>query len=144
MIRLFLFFFCLLVARASHPAELVIGEVWVRVPIGQAKLTAGYLKIQNTSETDDSLISAKAAGVARIEVHRTSMGKEGVTRMRPINALDIPAGETVALQQGANHLMLIGVEVALSDGDNLPLTVTFEKAGELRVDAIVTRINPFP
>ncbi len=53
-------------------------------------------------------------------------------KMRPVSALDIPPGSTVALGTGGYHVMLTGLRQPLAVGDKVPLTLTFEKAGAAR------------
>jgi copper(I)-binding protein len=64
-------------------------------------------------------------------------GKEGdaMMGMRPIESLELPAGEEVSLEPGGYHIMLFELKAPIADGDTIPVTLTFEKAGEVTVDA---------
>lgn len=124
-------------------ADISVADAWVRPTIGQATVTAGYLSILNSGLESDRLIAVEADGVAKTEVHRTSMAENGVMRMRPVNGLDIPAGENVTFKQGADHLMLMGVATPLKDGDEISLTLRFERSGAIQVNAVVARRDPF-
>jgi copper(I)-binding protein len=53
--------------------------------------------------------------------------------MRPVEAIEIPAGQTVTLQPGGFHLMLIGLKEPLIQGQAVPVTLRFERAGEVPV-----------
>jgi copper(I)-binding protein len=57
--------------------------------------------------------------------------------MRPVDALTIPAGETVALDPGGFHVMLIDPVAPLAEGGQVRLVLTFEAAGEIEVLADV-------
>ena len=58
----------------------------------------------------------------------------GVMKMRELtDGLAIPAGGTVALKPGSYHVMLIGLKKPLAAGDLFPLTLNFEKAGNVSV-----------
>jgi copper(I)-binding protein len=62
------------------------------------------------------------------------MAMEGnVMKMRQIDRLALPAGKTVQLSPGGYHLMLLGLKAPLKAGDSFPLTLKFEKAGEVTV-----------
>jgi copper(I)-binding protein len=62
------------------------------------------------------------------------MKMEGsVMRMRSVVGIEIGAGETVALRPGGYHLMLVNLKHPLGEGEDVPLTLTFEKAGSLDV-----------
>ncbi len=55
--------------------------------------------------------------------------------MRPIDSLELPAGEEVSLEPGGYHIMLLDLKKPITDGDTIQVTLTFEKAGEVTVDA---------
>ena len=51
--------------------------------------------------------------------------------------IEVPAGGQVELKPGGYHVMLIGLMRDLSDGEKFPLTLQFEKGGEVTVEAEV-------
>jgi copper(I)-binding protein len=58
----------------------------------------------------------------------------GVMKMRPIeNGLTIEPGKTVKLAPGGYHLMMMDLKNPLKQGDKLPITLEFEKAGKVQV-----------
>ena len=61
----------------------------------------------------------------------------GMMGMQPIARLEIPAGGTVELMPGSYHIMLIDLKQELKAGDKIEITLTFEKAGEVKVTAEV-------
>ena len=70
-----------------------------------------------------------------------------VMQMRPLAALDIPAGQPVTLKPGGEHIMLIGLNGPLREGQSFPLTLTFEKAGAQEVSVAVEKpgaVGPAP
>jgi copper(I)-binding protein len=124
--------------------DITVTDAWVRATIGQAIVTAGYVTIANTGETDDRLLSVRAEGVAKAEVHRTTTGEGGIMRMRLVAVLEIPAGEKAVFKGGGDHLMLTGIATPLKEDEEILLTLTFEHAGEVAVVARVARRDPFP
>jgi len=66
--------------------------------------------------------------------HGTS-GDHSTMTMREVDAIEVPAGETVSLEPGGFHLMLIDLAGPIEMGDTIPVTLTFERAGEVEVDA---------
>lgn len=103
------------------------------IPASAGKTAAGYFSITNHGSTSDSLVAIKA-DVPHATVHATETDASGVSRMTPVPALEIPAGGTVTLQPGGLHVMFMGLAHPLADGDQLPATLVFEKAGEVAVD----------
>ncbi|MEQ8290990.1 MAG: copper chaperone PCu(A)C [Roseovarius sp.] len=96
-----------------------------------AKSGGGYLAITNTGESDDALIGAKA-DFPKVQIHE-SYEEDGVARMRHVEKLEIPAGETVELAPGGYHVMFMGLSDPFEAGTEIPVTLVFEKAGEVEV-----------
>jgi len=66
-----------------------------------------------------------------------TMASGGMMGMRPVARLDIPAGGKVELKPGGYHIMLIELTRELKVGDKVEITLTFEKAGDVKVTAEV-------
>jgi copper(I)-binding protein len=116
---------------AVSPLRIEAG--WVRATPPGAQAGAAYFNLTNTGKTPDRLLGGSAPGVKRVEVHEMSV-TGGVMRMRPLtDGLALPAGGTVALKPGGYHIMLIGLDGPLKAGSALPLTLRFEKAGQVTV-----------
>jgi len=64
-------------------------------------------------------------------------GGHGTMAMRQVEGIDIPAGGEVMLEPGGFHIMLFDLAGPLTVGDTVPVTLTFEQAGEVKVDAEV-------
>lgn len=113
--------------------DLVITQPWSRATPGGAKVAGGYLAIENKGGTADRLIGGTTDVAGAVEVHEMSE-KDGVMTMRPLNSgLTIEAGKSVKLAPGGYHLMLMGLKSGLKQGDKLPITLEFEKAGKVKV-----------
>ena len=94
-------------------AEIIVSNAWVRMSVGQAVVTAGYVTLQNTGNDLERLNGVSAQGVAKTEMHRTVTGDSGMMRMRPVESIEIPAGGAIAFRSGGDHLMLMWIEQAL-------------------------------
>jgi hypothetical protein len=112
--------------------DLVITQAWSRAA-AQGGQGAGYLTIANRGAAADRLLAASSPAAGRMELH--SMIRDGdVMRMREVPAIDLPAGQTVSLRPGGLHLMFIGLGQPLRQGETVPVTLRFERAGEVRID----------
>jgi copper(I)-binding protein len=60
-------------------------------------------------------------------------------RMRPLTAIDIPAGQTVTLSPGGTHIMLLGLTQPLREGQSFPLTLSFDHAGQREVTVVIEK-----
>ena len=110
-----------------------VERAWTRQPPPGAKVAAAYATITNTGTRPDRLIGGGIAHAERVEVHTMSM-EGGVMRMARLDdGLTIEPGETVVLAPGGPHLMLIGIGNAPKAGSTVPLTLRFERAGEVTV-----------
>lgn len=106
--------------------DVQLGGAWARATAAGKPTSAAYLTISNRGGADDSLVGvSSSSGTA--EVHSTSMDG-GIMRMRKIDRLAIPAGETVKLEPGGTHVMLTGLRDPLVTGRTIELTLRFEKS----------------
>ena len=131
----------LLAAIAHAQSAPKVEDAWARPTVAGQAAGGGFLKI--TSPTADRLIAASAPVSKSVELHRMQMDGN-VMRMRQVPAIDIPAGKTVELKPGGLHVMFIGLMQPLDDGATFPLTLRFEKAGEVKVDVKVTTRAAMP
>ena len=95
--------------------------------------------ISNKAGQPDRLVAARSPVSASMELHNMTMDG-GVMRMREIAGIDLPAGGKVLMHRGSKegyHLMLMGLKKPLEAGQVIPVTLVFEKAGELEVKASV-------
>lgn len=86
----------------------------------------------------DRLIGIASPVAGKAELHET-MSDNGVMKMRGVASLPVPANGKVALQPGGYHVMLIGLTQPLVVGQSVPVTLTFEKAGAITVQASVAK-----
>lgn len=103
-----------------------VANAWVRAPAPGQKTVAAYLEL--TSEHDAALVAAGTPAAARVEMHSSSVDG-GVMRMRALPRIELPAGQTVKLAPGGNHLMLLEMKQPLKPGDKVALTLSIQPAG---------------
>lgn len=127
-------------ARAAEP-EIGLSDAWARPTLGAGRTTAAYVTITNSGSNADRLTAVDAPGAGSVEIHTAGM-ENGVMRMRRLEGLDIPAGETVAMAPGGYHIMIIDVEEPVQVGATVPLTLTFETSGNVTIDATVSMTPP--
>jgi len=122
------------VAAAEIKAgDLAISQAWSRATPGGAKVAGGFLTIENKGTTADRLLSGTAEIAGKVEIHEMSMDN-GVMKMRPLDkGLPIEPGKTVLLAPGGYHIMLMDLKAGLKQGEKVPVTLQFEKAGKVQV-----------
>ncbi len=104
-------------------------------------MTGVYLQITNTGDEADRLVDVQTS-IGMAEIHEMQMEND-VMRMSPVDGVDIPAGETVRLQPGGLHIMVMGLQHPLTEGDTLDLTLMFESGAVITVEAWVSH-TPIP
>jgi hypothetical protein len=110
-------------------AEVTVLDAWVRGTVEGQTSTAGYMTLR--SDTGGRLVSVTSPVAARCSVHEMTMAGN-LMRMRALDSLPVPAGGTVELQEGHDHLMLEGLSRSLKEGDTVHLTLTFVDAAGKR------------
>ncbi len=119
-------------AEEVRAGDLVITQAWSRATPGGAKIGGGFLTIENKGSTPDRLIGGSADVAGKVEVHEMAMNN-GVMTMRALDkGLTIEPGKTVKLAPGGYHLMMFDLKSPLKQGDKLPVTLEFEKAGKVK------------
>ena len=128
-------------ADDTRAGDLVISQAWSRATPGGAKTGGGYLTIENKGTASDRLVAASGDFAGRVEIHEMAV-KDGVMTMRPLDkGLAIDPGKTVKLAPGGYHLMLMELKTPLKQGDKLPVTLEFEKAGKVTVSLDVQGVG---
>jgi periplasmic copper chaperone A len=113
--------------------DLVITQAWSRATPGGAKVAGGYLTIQNKGSAADRLIGGSTDVADKVQVHEMAT-TSGVMTMRPLDkGLSIEPGKTVKLTPGGYHLMLLDLKSPLKQGDQVLVTLEFEKAGKVKL-----------
>jgi copper(I)-binding protein len=123
-------------AASAQTSQLEVSNAWARATPAKAETGAAYVTI--LSPTPDRLLSASSPVAKKTELHTMEMAGM-VMKMRPLAGLDIPAGQPVALKPGSEHIMLIGLQQPLREGQSFTLTLNFEKAGARTVSVAVEK-----
>ena len=118
-------------AQEVKAGDLVITQAWSRATPSGAKIAGGYLTIENKGSAPDRLVGGGGDIAGKVEIHEMAMNN-GVMTMRPLDkGLAIEPGKTVKLAPGGLHLMLMDLKNPLKQGDKVPVTLQFEKAGKV-------------
>jgi copper(I)-binding protein len=116
-----------------------VSDAYIRgLPPGQS-VTAAFMTLNNSSERACRLVGASSAISSSAEIHAHSH-HNGRMSMRPVDEVNIPAGNVVSLEPGGYHLMLFGLKHSLKEGDEHSITLFFEGCPELKVVAPVRSV----
>jgi len=140
-VRLFGFVSALVLTAGLHTASwanddklgnLTLTDAWVRASVPGQINGAGYLQINNAGNAEDKLVGVSSDAALRIELHSV-VTEQGVAKMREVNSISIPANSMVKLAPGGYHIMFLQLTGPFKQDGTVPVTLKFEKAGEVRV-----------
>jgi copper(I)-binding protein len=142
MLRRIFYVVILLLGFDAHAADLTVEQPWARATPGRASTGAAYLTLVNRGKEPDQLLGVATPAAAKVELHgyqRSQSAAAGahqghVMAMRPVAQIEVKPGETVILRPDGVHVMLIGLKAPLKEGERLPLTLRFVRAGEVRIE----------
>lgn len=120
--------------------DLTIEHAWSRATIGADRPGIFYVEITNNGTTDDALVRVASPAAGMPMLHETVV-TDGVASMPHAMSIPVPAGQKVMLAPGGYHGMLMGLVAALKEGDNFPMTLTFEQAGDVTVNVDVLSLR---
>ena len=117
-----------------HLGSLNISAPFTRATLPNAPVGGGFVSIENTGAEADRLVSATSPAAKVVQIHEMAMEGD-VMKMRELtDGLEIPAGETVTLSPGGLHLMFMSLNQAFVEGETVPVTLVFEKAGSVELE----------
>ncbi len=113
--------------QTGWAATVTVTDAWVRATVPGQKVSGAYMQIQ--SDVDARLISVSSPVVPQVEVHEMKMDGD-VMRMRALKSVVLPKGQTVALEPGGFHMMLLNLKKPIVAGDMIPMTLVVESDGK--------------
>jgi copper(I)-binding protein len=122
-------------ASSSTPASSVTAaDPWVKAV--DTGMTAAFVDLTSTSDTELVLVSASTPASSVVELHEMAM-KDGEMVMQPKEGgIPVPANGSATLEPGGDHIMLMDVTEPIKPGDTVSLTLTFDDGSTLEVEAI--------
>jgi copper(I)-binding protein len=122
-------------------ADIAIPQAWSRATPKGAEVAAGYLTIENRGDSADRLLSASTSIAGKTEIHEI-LAAHGVMKMRPAReGLTIPPHGKLILAPGGSHLMFVALRAPFAEGEQVPASLEFEKAGQINISLQVAGIG---
>ena len=107
-----------------------IVEPWAPAMFTGAETAAGYMTIVNTQQVDDRLLAVSSPWAGNVNLHMSEFAGD-VSSMRELDGVAIPAGGRIVLEPGARHVMFTDLVIPFAEGDDVPITLHFEIAGQV-------------
>ncbi|MEW9919541.1 copper chaperone PCu(A)C [Marimonas sp. MJW-29] len=124
----------MLMATPLLAGDISVKDAYMRSSTPSSVTGAAFLILENTGATDDRLIAAASEIAERVELHTHKQDANGVMQMMEVEeGFAVPAGGMHALKRGGDHIMFMRLKRPLEQGEEIAVTLTFEKAGEMQV-----------
>ncbi|HVO02494.1 MAG TPA: copper chaperone PCu(A)C [Candidatus Cybelea sp.] len=128
------------IAALAHEfkvGDLEIVHPWARATLKGSDVADGFMKIVNHGSTPDKLIAVSVEFAPTVQIHEMKMDGQVMKMEELKDGLEIPAGATVELKPGADHIMFLHVNEQMTPDEMLNGELTFEKAGKVKVEFLV-------
>jgi copper(I)-binding protein len=114
--------------------DVVVEDAWSRASVGTNRPGAAYMTLRNTGSGPVTLVGLETPLAMMPDIHETKTDANGVSSMAPAGEITIPPGESVSLEPGGMHAMLMRLQIKMVEGETFPLTLNFADGGTLTVD----------
>lgn len=131
-------------AHEYSKGDLHIAHPWSLELPPNAPNVAAYFVVHNNGTQDDRLLSVDSPISDDAQLHEHIKTDAGLMKMQQVRSVAVPAGQDLTFAPGAYHVMLMHPKdrSLLSDGKRFPLTLHFEKAGDITVNVSVQKQPP--
>lgn len=116
--------------------SLHISRPFTRATPPGGQVAGAFMSIENRGKDADRLVGVSSPVAGLAQVHEMAMAG-GLMQMRAVQGIELKPGATVQLRPGGYHIMLEALKQPLKQGDQIPLTLTFEKAGPIEIKVTV-------
>lgn len=120
--------------------DVVVKDAWSRASIGTNRPGVAYMTLSNTGSDPVTLVGLETPLAMMPDIHETETDANGISSMAPAGEITIPPGESVSLQPGGLHAMLMRLETKMVEGESFPLTLNFADGGSLTIDVPILGI----
>lgn len=119
-------------AMAQGESQIAVSQPWARASILPSRPGVAYITLRNNAKAKDRLLGVTSPWAEKVMIHSTT-SKDGIMRMQAVNDLAIGPGQVIKMKPAGMHLMLTGLRQRLTKGEQLPIVLQFQNAGQVRV-----------
>ncbi|MBM6589757.1 copper chaperone PCu(A)C [Brevibacterium sp. RIT 803] len=132
-------------SQASEPEEasssqvsvdsLSLDNAWVKA--ADDGMTAVFGELKNNSDKDINLVAAKYDDADQVQLHETLEDNSGGMSMQEKKGgFAIPAGQSLSLKPGGDHIMVMGLAKPIKPGEEISLELVTADQQSFPVTAI--------
>ena len=121
-------------------AQTTVVDPWVRATVPQQTASGAFMQLRSADKA--RLVGVSSPVAAAVQIHKMEMTGQ-MMKMREVDGIELPAGDTVNLASGGYHVMLLGLNRQLKEGDTVPLSLVIErKKGKRETIAVKAPVKP--
>ncbi|WP_025780502.1 copper chaperone PCu(A)C [Brevibacterium sp. VCM10] len=114
---------------------LSLDGAWVKA--ADDGMTAVFGELKNNTDRDITLVEAKYADAKMVQLHETEGdGSGGMSMQEKKGGFTIPAGESLDLEPGGDHIMIMGLKKAIKPGEQISLDLVTADGDTVEVTAV--------
>lgn len=122
-------------SEAADEAPLTMTDPWTKATDGE--MTGSFGVLENTSDQDVRVVSVTSSLTDRVELHEMVPDEDGQMLMQQApDGFTVPAGETLELAPGGNHVMLMGLTEPVQPGDEVTYTLETEDGDVVEITSV--------
>lgn len=115
--------------------NITVSAAWSRATIGTERPAVFYVTIRNDG-SEERLLGIETP-VADMPMLHESVVESGAARMSHADQIIIASGETISLEPGGYHGMLMDLRTELVEGTTFPMTLLFQNSGPVTIDTAI-------
>ena len=124
---------------AQSEPQIVVSQPWARASILPSRPGVAYITLRNNAKAKDRLLGVTSPWAEKVMIHSTT-SKDGIMRMQAVKDLVIVPGQVIKMKPAGMHLMLTGLRQRLRKGEQLPIVLQFQNAGQVHVQVPILSI----
>jgi len=126
----------LMMGCAPEGPAVTVEDAWSRPSSSKVGVAGAFMTLKNSGREADQLIAARSDVARMVELHETVIENE-VMKMQQVPEIVVPARGEVVLKPGSFHIMLMGLNRDLNEGERIWLALEFASGTEIEVEAEV-------
>jgi periplasmic copper chaperone A len=134
------------VPPVATAGTIAISEPRLRIPPPGTTQTAAYFTLTNQGEKEDRLVGASSPDAGKLELHAHITSQTGMSEMRQVTAISIPAHATIPLSPGGLHVMVKAIKRDVTLGDSVVVRLVFASGNtaQFSVPVVSNPVQPSP
>lgn len=121
------------IRRSNSPLK--VEDAWVKVM--DSGMTSAFATITNPTDEPIRIIAARSVRFTpAMELHEVRMDDGAMQMQQKPGGFVVPAGETIELKPGGDHLMLMKIKQSITAGEEVPIRLITADGGRVKFDAM--------